>query len=70
MSGEGIKSGMPEPTDVSSLCSFLGSVQSSRKFTPRLSKLTGLLHQLTKKNTPCNWNKKAKDAFDSLKTIL
>ena len=28
------------------------------------------MHQLTKKKAPRNWNKKAKDAFDCLKTIL
>ena len=28
------------------------------------------MHQLTKKDTPWNWNKKAQEAFDNLKTIL
>ena len=50
--------------------SFLGSVQFFGKFIPNLSTLTGPLRQLTKKNAPWNWNKKAKDAFDCLKTIL
>ena len=61
---------MPEQTDVSSFRSFLGSVQSYGKFIKHLFTLAAPLHQLTKKNTPWHWNKKAKDAFGSLKTIL
>ena len=61
---------MPEPTDVSSLRSFLGSIQFYGKFIPNLSTLTRPLHQLTKKNAPWNWNKEAKDTFDCLKIIL
>ena len=61
---------MPEPSDVSSLRSFLGSVQFYGKFIPKLSSITAPLHQLTKKNTPWSWDRKAKDAFDNLKTIL
>ena len=61
---------MTEPTDVTSLRSFLGSVQFYGKFIPNLSTITVPLYQLTKKDTPWNWNKKAQEAFDSLKKIL
>ena len=61
---------MPEPSDVSSLRSFLGSVQFYGKFIPKLSSITAPLHQLTKKNTPWSWDREAKHAFDNLKTIL
>ena len=37
---------------------------------PNLSIITAPLHQLTTKDTPWNWNKKAQEAFDNLKTIL
>ena len=52
---------MPEPTDVTSLRSLLGSVQFYGKFIPNLSTITAPLHQLTKKNTPWNWNKKVQE---------
>ena len=60
---------MPEPTDVSSLRSFMGSVQFYGKLIPNLYTITALLIQLSKKNTSWNWNKKEKDAFDNMKTI-
>ena len=40
---------MPEPTDVSSLRSFMGSVQFYGKLIPNLYTITALLIQLTKK---------------------
>ena len=44
--------------------SFMGN------FFPNLSIITAPLHQLTTKDTPWNWKKKAQEAFDNLKTIL
>lgn len=61
---------MPAPKDVSSLRSFLGSVQFYAKFLPNLSTVTEPLHRLTRKNTPWSWGKAQEDAFSQLKTLM
>jgi transposase InsO family protein len=61
---------MPPPTDVSSLRSFLGSVQFYSKFLPNLSTLTEPLIRLTRKDTPWTWGKEQHDAFRQLKDLL
>ena len=60
LSAEGISKGsrveavlkMPPPKDVSSLKSFLGSVQFYGKFIPNLASMVEPLYPLTKKATP------------------
>ena len=60
LSAEGISKGskveavlkMPPPTDVSSLKSFLGSVQFYGKFIPNLASMAEPLYRLTKKASP------------------
>ena len=78
LSAEGISKGskvaavlkMPPPTDVSSLKSFLGSVQFYGKFIPNLSTLAEPLYRLTKKATTWNWGDEEQAAFDKLKKVL
>ena len=61
---------MPPPHDVSSLRSFLGSVQFYGKFLPpHASSVAELLHRLTRKGAPWRWE--CEDhPFQRLKTLL
>jgi len=61
---------MPRPHDVSTLKSFLGSVQFYAKFIPRLSTITEPLHHLTKRDTPWKWGAEQEAAFQKLKNLL
>jgi transposase InsO family protein len=78
LSKEGIAKGpkvdavrnMPEPTDVSSLKSFLGSVQFYGKFLKNLSTEAEPLHRLTKKGVTWQWESEEKRAFQKLKDML
>ena len=58
---------MPVPTDVSSLRSFLGSVQFYGKFLPNV---TEPLYHLTKKDVKWNWGPSEQAAFTKLKEML
>ena len=78
LSAEGISKGskveavlkMPPPTDVSSLKSFLGSVQFYGKFIPNLASMAEPLYRLTKKATPWKWEDEEQAAFEQLKNVL
>ena len=78
MSKEGIAKGpktdavrkMPPPSDVSSLKSFLGSVQFYGKFIPDLATLAEPLYRLTKKTTTWQWGTEEQAAFQKLKDVL
>ena len=78
LSAEGISKGskveavlnMPPPTDVSSLKSFLGSVQFYGKFVCNLATITEPLYRLTKKANPWKWGDEEQAAFDKLKNVL
>jgi transposase InsO family protein len=61
---------MPAPTEVSSLKSFLGSVQFYGKFLNNLSTLTEPLSRLTKKNVQWRWTADEQSAFQRLKDLL
>ena len=62
---------MPPPHDVSSLRSFLGSVQFYGKFLPsHASTVAEPLHQLTRKGVPWRWESVEDQAFQRLKTLL
>ena len=61
---------MPAPTDVSSLRSFLGSVQFYAKFLPNLATVTEPLYHLTKKDVKWNWGPSEQAAFTKLKEML
>ena len=61
---------MPPPTDVSSLKSFLGSVQFYGKFIPNLASMAEPLYRLTKKATPWKWEDEEQAAFEQLKNVL
>ena len=78
LSAEGISKGskveavkqMPAPTDVSSLKSFLGSVQFYGKFIPNLSTIAEPLYKLTKKASTWKWGAEEQSSFDQLKKVL
>ena len=78
LSKEGIAKGpkveailkMPAPRDVSSLRSFLGSIQFYGKFLPNLATVTEPLYHLTRKNVPWKWGAKEEGSFQQLKTLL
>ena len=61
---------MPPPTDVSSLKSFLGSVQFYGKFIPNLATISEPLYRLTKKVTTRKWADKEQAALEKLKQVL
>ena len=71
LSKEGISQGkkvdavynMPPPTDVSSVKSFLGSVQFYRKFIPNLATLAEPLYLLTRKGYSWKWTSEEQGAF-------
>jgi hypothetical protein len=79
MSQEGIAKGkkvndvikMPPPTDVSSLKSFLGSVQFYAKFLPPdLATISAPLYRLMKKANPWKWGEEEQKSFQRLKDLL
>ena len=61
---------MPAPSNVSQLCSFLGSVQFYNKFLPDLSTISEPLYHLTEKHTKWKWEEPQQDAFQKLKQML
>eukprot|EP00731_Ephydatia_muelleri_P014700 Em0008g420a len=61
---------MPPPTNVSSLRSFLGSIQFYSKFLPNLATVLAPLHQLTKKDSKWKWDSTEEAAFRELKKNL
>ena len=61
---------MPPPDNVSSLRSFLGSIQFYSKFLPNLATITDPLYRLTKKNVQWEWGAEQQAAFQSLKDLL
>ena len=78
LSAEGISKGskveavlkMAPPTDISSLKSFLGSVQFYGKFIPNLASMAEPLYRLTKKTTPWKWEEEEQATFEQLKNVL
>eukprot|EP00731_Ephydatia_muelleri_P003019 Em0001g3019a len=61
---------MPPPENVSSLRSFLGSVQFYSKFLPNLASVTEPLHRLTKKEVSWTWGTEQVKVFKKLKDLL
>ena len=61
---------MPPPSDVSTLRSFLGSVQFYGKFIPNLATLSEPLNRLLRKETPWTWSAREQGAFQTLKDEL
>ena len=62
---------MPPPTDVSTLRSFLGSVQFYGKFLPpNFADVAEPLYRLTRANSPWKWSAEEDEAFVKLKTLL
>ena len=61
---------MPPPSNVSTLRSFLGSLQFYGKFIPNLATLTEPLNRLLRKDTPWTWGAREQQAFQALKDEL
>ena len=61
---------MPPPSNVSTLRSFLGSVQFYGKFIPNLATLAEPLNRLLRKQMPWVWNAQEQEAFQALKEEL
>ena len=61
---------MPAPTNVSTLKSFLGSVQFYSKFIPNLSTISEPLTRLTRKETEWQWTSREESSFQGLKSLL
>ena len=58
------------PTDLSTLCSFLGLVSHYGSFLPELHKLRGPLNNLLQKDTKWNWSNSCKESFEKIKSLL
>ena len=61
---------MPAPSDISSLRSFLGSVQFYGKFLPDLATVAEPLYRLTKKEVQWIWGPLEQATFQKLKDML
>ena len=61
---------MPPTENVSTLRSFLGSVQFYGKFLPNLATITEPLHSLTKKGTTWTWKSEQAEACQKVKDLL
>ena len=79
LSSQGISKGnkadavqkMPEPHDVTSLRSFLGSLNFYSEFLPpTMSTITEPLHKLTRGGTTWEWGQTERTAFQKCKQLL
>ena len=61
---------MPHPTNVSSLKSFLGSIQFYHKFLPNLATIAEPLTRLTRKFQKWQWTETETQTFQHLKNAL
>ena len=59
--------GMPKPTTLKDLQTFLGMLQYLSKFSPRIAEIAEPLRDLTKKHTPYAWGPEHNQAFTNIK---
>ena len=60
----------PVPKDVMDVRSFMGITGYYRRFIEGFSKIANPITSLQKKGNKFDWNKKCKDSFKKLKTLL
>ena len=60
----------PTPTDVTSVCRFLGLASYYRRFVPKFAKIAAPLHALLKKENAFEWTTECTTAFNLLKDAL
>ena len=60
----------PTPTSVAELRSFLGMINQLSTYHPEITRHTGILQELLKKNTTFMWLHDHQEAFNSLKSDL
>ena len=61
---------MPAPTDIKTLCSFLGLVSHYSSFLPESHRIRSPLNHLLKKEIIWNWSPECKAAFAKTKASL
>ena len=57
----------PTPTTLKEVRAFIGFANFYRRFIKDFSTMARPLHDLTKKDTPWQWNKEQQEAFNSIK---
>lgn len=60
----------PRPIGVKELKAFLGLLNYYGDFFPNLSTELQPLHQVLKKQEPCNWTTKCKESFNNSKKMI
>ena len=60
----------PPPQNVTDICSFLGFMGFYRYFIPNYLLIARPMIQLTRKNTPFNWDSDCTRAFKHLKSLM
>eukprot|EP00253_Pinus_taeda_P032568 PITA_32568 len=61
---------IPYPRNTKELQAFLGKINFLRRFIPNLAELIRLLSNMLKKDAKVRWSLEAKQAFESIKTVL
>ena len=61
---------MPEPTNITSLQSFLGLANYYQSFIPKMYELRAPLNELLKKDKAWNWTPQCQTAFEKIKETL
>jgi hypothetical protein len=61
---------MPAPTNITTLCSFLGLVNYYQSFVPKMRSICQPLDDLLKKDKEWIWSACCQQAFESIKCIL
>jgi hypothetical protein len=61
---------MPAPTNITTLCTFLGLVNYYQSFVTNMRSIRQPLDDLLKKDNEWTWSARCKQAFESIKALL